>query len=108
MKRNTGWYIYIYTRPQTVRGADVPGDRGMDRKWMDFLQQFVRWMTVWVVKWDFVTVEFEEIGEGLDGFKFGKFGKSVVGWRISRWVSDLEFGWIVISVFLKIDDFNCF
>lgn len=101
-------YIYIYTRPRMVRGADVPGDRGMDRKWMDFLQQFVRWMTVWVVKWDFVTVEFEEIGEGLDGFKFGKFGKSVVGWRISRWVSDLEFGWIVISVFLKIDDFNCF
>lgn len=63
---------YIYTR--MVRRADVPGDKGMDRKWMDFLQQFVRWMTVWVVKWDFVTVEFEEIGEGLDGFKFGKFG----------------------------------
>lgn len=92
-------YIYICTRPRKVRRADVPGDRGMDRKWMDFLQQFVRWMTVWVVKWDFVTVEFEEIGEGLvDGLKLGKFGslllvEELVG--VGQRLDDLEFGWIV-------------
>lgn len=52
-----------------------------------------------MVKWDFVTVEFEEIGEGLvDGLKLGKFGslllvEELVG--VGQRLDDLEFGWIV-------------
>lgn len=103
-------HIYIYTRPRTVRREDVSGDRGMDRKWMDFLQQFVRWMTVWVVKWDFVTVEFEEIGEGLDGFKFGKFGSLLL---VEELIDGSEIGWFGIWMdcylsILKIDDLIIF
>lgn len=67
-----------------------------------------------MVKWDFVTVEFEEIGEGLvDGLKLGEFGslllvEELVG--VSQRLGDLEFGWIVFFFFflsiLKIDELN--
>lgn len=67
-----------------------------------------------MVKWDFVTAEFEEIGEGLvDGLKLGEFGslllvEELVG--VSQRLGDLEFGWIVFFFFflsiLKIDELN--
>lgn len=67
-------------------------------------------MTVWVVKWDFVTVEFEEIGEGLDGFKFGKFGSLLL---VEELIDGSEIGWFGIWMdcylsILKIDDLIIF